>query len=257
LIKNIIEDYIIETYSLRPKKIVYIWETYDLDTYENENEHLKDRALCLKEFLNLDHLELWELMPLGNHYDMPSFGLYLGDTHYEYAVGTDSEADNAAYDYLDSYIDEFGYFSVSEYYWQNKINGKAVKDYFSGNNYDLISDSPEDYNVEKTMTTEASEELETLNNKYDELIETRSKTKTGSKEFEKIDSELSDIHDRIEELEDEDSEYWEYTEENIQKRSDEMDEEIEDDPVEYLKNLGYIDKDGSRELERIADYFFR
>jgi predicted nucleic acid-binding Zn-ribbon protein len=106
--------------------------------------------------LEKDTADVYDLYPMGSHYDMTTFeSLSTGD---EYAVGTQEEANSSLEDYFEEHVD-----NPTQYFDKNHlsyyIDEEEVKDYFRDMVEEWVRDSPEDYGVEKELSSDQEEEI--------------------------------------------------------------------------------------------------
>ena len=107
--------------------------------------------------------DVYDLVEDGRHYgDLTTFKS-LNDTTYgqRYAVGTEDQFDEALKEYFQEWVD-----SPEQYFDSNQlgrhINGDEVADYFEDNIRNDIYESPESYNIEKTLSGSQEREIEQL-----------------------------------------------------------------------------------------------
>ena len=209
----------------------------DLNNLEEELELLKDEEQYKVYDIRYEEYD---------HYGLPLF-------EYEdatYAVGNDSMADEAAWDQVDSLIDDIGYDGFTGGFMEYYIDGDAVADYMEEWFYDDMNDRPEDYLDEddRELTDEAEEKIDDIDGDIGEAQE----------ELEGLENEDEgqEILDRIEELENykeeitEDDDSWEYTEAAKDEYVESRKTEARDDPMMFLRDWGmedrvsdFIDKD--------------
>ena len=209
----------------------------DLNNLEEELELLKDEEQYKVYDIRYEEYD---------HYGLPLF-------EYEdatYAVGNDSMADEAAWDQVDSLIDDIGYDGFTGGFMEYYIDGDAVADYMEEWFYDDMNDRPEDYLDEddRELTDEAEEKIDVIDGDIGELQE----------ELEGLENEDEgqEILDRIEELENykeeitEDDDSWEHTEAAKDEYVESRKTEARDDPMMFLRDWGmedrvsdFIDKD--------------
>ena len=106
--------------------------------------------------LEKDAADVYDLYPIGTHYDMSAFeSLSTGE---EYAVGTQEEANSSLEDYFEEHVD-----NPTQYFDKNHlsyyIDEEEVKDYFRDMVEEWVRDSPEDYGVEKELSSDQEEEI--------------------------------------------------------------------------------------------------
>lgn len=129
------------------------------ESYDDEWSAIEERIDNLneeKDELLDDKADVYDLYPNGNHYDMTSFESL--STNYQYAVGTESEADQSVEDYYEDIMDRpTDYFSPD--YLSFYIDEEKVKEDFRDMIEDWIRDSPENYDVEKELSRSQEEEI--------------------------------------------------------------------------------------------------
>jgi hypothetical protein len=242
-INDLIED-------LETRKLIY-------QTKKNTRQIIKIDARIeeLNETLTTLQNELDEL-PTGDVYDLyqESYGHYGLDRYtyepngQEYAIGTDDEADSAAREQVKAFIGDVGYESFREGYIDSYIDGDAVADWASVD--EMVRDSPDSYIHEEAELTKDGIEL--INEKNTEISSLQDKLDETEDE-----DKIQEIEDQIQELEDEisdiksDSDYKDYSEEQIQKAIDDYEDDIKNDPIDYLRGLGMLND--KRTLERFIN----
>lgn len=122
------------------------------DELSNEFDEVQEEIDDLEE----DAVDVYDLYPMGTHYDMTTFeSLSTGE---EYAVGTEDEADRSLSDYFEEHVD-----NPTQYFDKNflsyYVDEEEVKDYFRDTVEEWIRDSPEDYDVEKGLSDDQEEEI--------------------------------------------------------------------------------------------------
>lgn len=293
-------------------------EREDAKAAYDEDDNLVEMGEALIEFLDYneewnDELDLYDVRPSDyDHYGLNIFDVPYIDKHRQYAI-TDDEyvADRAAESYVRDFIDDIGPTSING--WENFLDSDEVVNYI-GYDYDYVSESPDSYGVERTITVEGERELERLDKLKDkfENLEEKAKDKLalyekwGSEREEKFDNIIAELEDSAEvdevrlakikslkdkfmerfnrnvaryekmiekyeeewgeaddaydEVNDENNDhYWEYDDDEIEAKVEELNDEIREEPVGRLEELGYIYngsiESGYKDLfERLVDY---
>ena len=189
------------------------------------------------------------------HYGIPTF--QYGDE--EYAVATDAEADQANYEYVENLIDDIGFegfnHSVDWY-----IDGDDVARDWEDAVTEWVYDSPESYLDEDDKQYFDQDIFDNLAEKQEQLTEYEERVKElydkdssswarDEKEIEQLEEEAEEVEIEIADLETdlEDSRDW-----SDEQKDDYVEtylDEIREDPVNYLKDMGY----GNEELEKYID----
>jgi hypothetical protein len=266
-IKRSYQNELVEEYG----KVLYEWLL--------ENDNIDDESETLNYFDEEENYKNYVIPMDYDHYGLTQFYLYTtnlitssGDI--SYAIGDDEEADDAAYEYMKQLIEEIGYGNNISYYIDGEDFASDYSDY--DYYYDLVSEEPESYDISKELKGSIANEIKKLEELIDEieyeddsddienLLNIISKNNdlideytsysstdlddydTDEEKFNLIHEEiLQELKDKKEELE-EDEDSYEYDESEIEERAEELDEdnkkEIADDPVEYLKNMGFDEK---------------
>ena len=214
------------------------------------------RVEVLVQMLDLTDEEVDDIIEDDySHYGLPQFE-YDGET---YAVATESEGDDANYEYVENLIDDIGYdgfgHSVDWY-----INGDMVADDWRQSVEDWIYDDPESYLDEDDKEYFDKDIFDNLVEKQEELKEYEERIKRlydkdstswarDEKEIEQLEGEAEEVELEIQDLESdlEDSRDW--SEEQKEDYIESYLQDIKDDPANYLKDMGY----GNEELERYVD----
>jgi len=189
------------------------------------------------------------------HYGIPTF--QYGDE--EYAVATDAEADQANYEYVENLIDDIGFegfnHSVDWY-----IDGDDVARDWEDAVTEWVYDSPESYLDEDDKQYFDQDIFDNLAEKQEQLTEYEERVKElydkdssswarDEKDIENLEGEAEEVEIEIADLETdlEDSRDWsdeqkdDYVESYLQ--------DIKDDPVNYLRDMGY----GDEEITKYVD----
>ena len=189
------------------------------------------------------------------HYGMPTF-TYDGE---EYAVGTDEEADHANYEYIESLIDDLGFEGFSQNIdWY--VDGDKVAEDFRSSVEEWVYDHPESYLDEDNKQYYDQDIFDNLAEKQEQLTEYEERVKElydkdsttwarDEKEIEQLEGEAEDVEIEIADLESDLEESRDWSDEQKDDYIEIYLEEIKQDPVNYLKDLGY----GNEELVRYVD----
>jgi len=217
------------------------------------------RVEALVQMLNLTDEEVDDIVEEEYaHYGIPSF--QYGDE--EYAVATDSEADEAHYEYVENLIDDIGYDGFGQSIdWY--IDGDDVAEDWRSSIEEWVYDDPESYLDEDDKQYFDQDIFDNLVEKQEELKEYEERVKKlydndstswarDEKKIEQLEGEAEEVEIEIEELESnlEDSRDW--SDEQKEDYIESYLQDIKDDPVNYLKNMGYGDEEMERYIDREA-----
>ena len=183
-----------------------------------------------------------------NHYSLKLFTDEVNNK--EWAIGTDSEAEESAFDSIDSLIDDVGYGgAVSDWYFENAIDGDKVAEWIEDDIDAWVREEPSSYiNEDPEISEEDQKKVDDLEAQIEEL-ETK-KTKTRSKKLvAEIEEQIETLQEQIDELSNAD----EYSEDQIQEAIDSQVEEYRNDPIGRLSDMGY-DKINKEFWEQFIDH---
>jgi len=197
----------------------------------------------------IDAYDIYDLIPESyDHYGLKQFNIDLPEEEMQFTIGTDSECDEAAYLYQENLWDDLGTEAFNPSFIERFVDGESLADEFLADEEDylrdLITEDPDFYEV-KAMTDDQRTELEELEEKKYQLEQKLDQLNDSDdwdvdKENE-LEEEIENIQDRIDELEDQDN--WDIDEdlvdEKVKELYDDRRQEVINDPIEYLKGLGY------------------
>lgn len=191
----------------------------------------------------------------------------MSDVSVEWEIGTEDMADKSAVTSLQNLIDDAGLTGIfPESFIQQFIDIESFSEYMLDGEDDyireMILDDPGDYDIEPMMSEEDQEELDNLTSKVESITDDIDNIqelidnyyKNGDDDIDAIEEleekialakeELEEMEELIEEMEDVSNEdYWEISEDDIEEKVEEVmaqrRDEIEYDPIGYLKNMGY------------------
>jgi hypothetical protein len=141
-------------------------ERYDNVEEPDQVSGLYDEITDLEdeiEELEKKNVDVYGLIPKGSNYDLDVF-----ETTYDefdggsYMVGTESEADNALYEYFDQLVDDIGYSSFNAYTLESSIDSDEVADYFEDMFRSDIYESPESYSIRRELSDSQEKEIRDL-----------------------------------------------------------------------------------------------
>lgn len=176
--------------------------------------------------------DIYNIIPAGySHYGLQVFD-YEGD---EYAVGTESESEEAAKDSVSNLLDDIGVEGFNSSFVENHINDDEVEDYIRQFFESDIRENPEVYldETDRELSGSQQREIEELVQEWKEL----------EKKTEEIDDEdeLQEIYDRVDEIRTELDEIKEnpdgdYLEDKIESTIEDMVYEYSRNPESFVSN---------------------
>ena len=222
------------------------------DEIQDQIDELEDE---LSDLLK-GKFDVYYLYPSGTFYDMTEFELLEDGSRY--AIGTEDEAEESMRDYYQEWVDDPETYLDSNFLSYH-IDEEAVVDDARYAVEDWVRDSPEDYGVERTeLSSSQEEEIERLEDQISELkekldeLEDEDEIQEVQDEIDQLESEIEDIKDFPE---------GDYSEEDIEQAiEDYLDDNVRRDPADWLRDMGrdiadYVDKDDLLDaLVRNGDY---
>lgn len=184
-----------------------------------------------------------------NTYGLQSFEVLNPEfKNMSYSVGTYNEMDEAALDYAKSYIDEVGIDGFNQGFIDDYIDTDYVKRYFSDWYEDDVRQNPEVYFNEDDyeLTLAQEERKDQLENEISEYEERQSNLDSEIEDPDEYSRMYDQIQDHIDSLQEELDNITpddEPTEEMIEEKVEGMLDDVERNPVHYIKEYGANIKD--------------
>jgi hypothetical protein len=242
--------------------------------YDNDEEvrgDLLDEISELEDKLGeLDELtDVYTLLPAQyGHYGLTQFENILDGT--EWAVGNESEMEEASREAVESLIDDIGIEGFNPSFIENHIDEDGVESYIRDFFNHDVYDSPESYldDDDKEISSSQKQEIAELRQEEIELDTERDELNSDDFEEDYIEQRTSEIETRLLEIQDEIEEInnnpdGDYDEEAIEKAIDDKVSEytgniesfvsnfIGIDYVQWIRDHDFIDKDAF--IESIVD----
>lgn len=222
----------------------------EYDNSEDPRPELLDQKSELEDELEelQSKIDVYNIAPIGDYYYMTEFEV-LADGYRDrrYAVGTERETQESAYDSVESLIDDIGYEGFSQSFLEDYIDTDDLKDYVYDYYYDDINENPESYlSEEDRELSDAQEEqisvkqrtIGKLQNQIDSLEE-RMDGQYDDEISEKIDElreMISDLEIEIDEIKE--NPEGDFPEELIEREIDSRVDDVLDDPADWIRNYG-------------------
>jgi hypothetical protein len=183
---------------------------------------------------------VYDIYPLNyDHYGLAGFEY--GDA--EYVIGTDDQADYAAKENLINLLDDIGYDGFNESFVHSHLDGKEVANYFEDWFREDVYESPESYMDEdddRELTGEAEGKIARAN---DQITDLREEIEESEDEGDIVilNDDIDELEGTIEDIvEDEDS--YEWLEASIESVVEDKLDDVERDPISFLRDYGMEDK---------------
>lgn len=222
----------------------------EYDDSEDPRPELLDQKSELEDELEelQSKIDVYNIIPTGDYYDMTEFEV-LADGYRDrrYAVGTERETQQSAYESVEGLIDDIGYEGFSQSFLEDYIDTDALKDYAYDFYYHDINEEPGAYlNEEDRELSDAQEEqisvkqrtIGKLQNQID-LLEKRMDGQYDDEISEKIDElreMISDLEIEIDEIKE--NPEGDFPEELIEKEIDSKIDDVLYDPADWIRMYG-------------------
>ena len=165
-----------------------------------------------------------------------------------YSVGTYDEMDESALNYAKSYIDEVGLDGFNEGFIDDYIDTDYVRSYFSDWYEDDVRQNPEVYfnQNDYELTSAQEDRKDVLENEIAEYEERQSNLESEiedpdeySRMYDQIQNHIDSLQEELDDIAPDD----EPTEAMIEEKVDSMLEDVERNPIYYIKEYGADIKD--------------
>ena len=229
---------------IRQNELENVGEEYDeiqnqIDAIDEQIDELNDK----------DYGDVYDLIPDGQMYGLPSFKSKLPESYdEEYFIGSEYEVDDAAKEYWEQYVDDVGMEGFNQHVIDDNLDMDKLRSDIEDAYDSDIRDNPDSYLSDEDRELSGSQEDE-----IQKLEEEKNELETKLHNIEPDDDEYDEITDRIEEIETEideikDSPEGDYKEEAIEEKIEETVDYYVDNYDEFISNFGYsksdyIDKD--------------
>ena len=169
-------------------------------------KNLKNRIEVLEEEQNelLQQKDVYDMVPIGNHYDLTSFTTT--DFDDQWNVGDESEVHVSAVSSMESLIDDVGLEGFNSNFVENHINYEEWESYLRDFFYDDVYDNPESYlddedrELSRSQVAEIQEKNEEIQNLKDEMNNLDDEDEEYEDEVNRIENEIQDLESEIEEI---------------------------------------------------------
>ena len=175
----------------------------------NESDELSEQISEIEG--RIEELEekydVYDLVPSRYKYygNLYRFDLEWGDFKgQEYAAGKEEDAEAAALEYAEQWIDENGVRGFNENFWMDHLDEEGILDYFRDFYEDDIRNNTEVYfdDDDFELTTEQEARKEQLESYIEEMEDLQSETEEEQRNLEDSDSEeYYDLDEKIKEIE--------------------------------------------------------
>lgn len=228
---------------------------------EGEDEDLLEQISELEEELDElnDKCDVYDMIPIGNHYELTLFEVpkKLGDNHY--ASGDEDEVIDSAKESIGNLIDDVGFKGFSKSFVSSHLDEEKIVDYFREYFEEDVYNNPEAYfeDDQRELSTKQEEKVEILEEKIsrtEDIIETlQERFSSNETKNSSIEDKIQEFLEYIEEMKDEieeikDNPEGDFPEELFEHAIDNRLYDVRSNPEHYLHDFGleldeFIDRD--------------
>jgi len=188
------------------RELAQYQEQYDSQENADEDTDLVDNIAALEVELDeyKELTDVYTLLPAQyGHYGLTHFENIVDGT--EWAVGDESEMEQASREAVESLIDDIGIGGFNRSFVENYVNEDAVEGYIRDFFNHDVYDSPESYLDDDDKHTSSSQKQEIENLRQEEIELDTERNELNSDDFEEdyIEQRTSEIETRLLEIQDE------------------------------------------------------
>jgi hypothetical protein len=201
-------------------------------------DRITDIELEIEEIIERNG-DVYDIIPKRyTHYGLTTFEVVGLSRDIEYAVGDESETEDAALRYAKSFIDDVGIEGFRPGYIGEYVDGDEVAEYFEDMYRDMIYDSPESYFDEDELGL-SEEDQERQDVLQDKIWEYEDQLKNWEGEHDDEYYEIQELIDELQEELDSIEPLGTPTDDMVEEKLEEILRDIRRNPVSYLKDYGY------------------
>jgi hypothetical protein len=223
----------------------------EYDNSEDPRPELLDEKSELEDELEelQSKIDVYNIIPTGDYYDMTEFEV-LADGYRDrrYAVGTERETQQSAYDSVEGLIDDIGYEGFSQSFLEGYIDEDELKRYAYDFYYDDINEEPDAYLSEedRELSDEQEEQISIkertigkLQNQIDSLEEMMDGEYDDdiSEKIDELREMISDLEYEIDEIKE--SPEGDFPEHLIEREINSRVDDVLYDPADWIRNYGF------------------
>jgi len=173
------------------------------------------------------------------HYGNSNFYTWLGNNKFEseWVVYPDDEIERAAYEKLESDIEQLGYEAFYSHVWEDHLNNDEVRRWLYSDFEDDVRYHPEDWNIQKELTNDQKRFIEIHQNNIQRLNKKLEDGGLTDVEVEEIENDIYDYEQLIEDIKE--NPEGDYSEAAIEDTIESMVDDSADDFAKFIKNRGY------------------
>jgi hypothetical protein len=173
------------------------------------------------------------------HYNNGGFYTWLGDNEFEsqWLVYPDDEIEQAAYEQLESRIEELGYDTFYSDVWEDHLDVDEVRRWLYSYHEDSVRDDPDGWNIKKDLTSQQERYVEIYEKKISNLKNKLNDQSLSEEQKNKIEDEIYDAEQLIEDIKE--NPEGDYNEDAIEETIEGMVDDDADNFTSFIKNSGY------------------
>ncbi len=252
------------------KKYERIEKEYNETEDDEEESELYDKLNELEgdiEGLEERNNDLYNtIVPYGKHYGLDDFNiipLRTRSNYVEYTVATEDEMDEALEEYYKGRLEDDGVGSFNKWVIEDCLDEDYIvemaeedynrdvwdnpESYFDGDDYELSDEQEKRINELNDYIKSLEEYIERMENRQSELDSEIEEPDEYSKAYDEVQGMIDDAEEKKSNAEDEiesiNDSAKEVTQDMVDNKVDELVNRVRRDPLDYLKELGYSDKD--------------
>jgi hypothetical protein len=197
--------------------------------YEDGSENEED-----KYFIYPNGSGSWGI---GKQYEWIG-GDSLNPTYYD--VYTSNEIDNAALRYVEQLVDDVGIDAFSSWVWEDSVDSEKWEEWLIDFYYESISEDPEGYGIEKSLSGEQEQQINQMNNTITNLTKKLEDPNLSDEDKNKIKTKIYGLNNIIAEIESEPE--GDYDEDNMMDRARSDADEYDNDITGFIDHYGFDKK---------------
>ena len=208
----------------------HLSQNREIGTYDNEDgEEVKE-----------DKYFIWKTKYGG--YGGSHMFEWLGDSLFEseWVVYSDDDIESAAYEKIESDIEDLGYDAFHISVWENNLDMVEVRRWLYDSEEENVRNNPEDFGIEKELSQQQEQYLVIYTQKIEKLNYKLENEELTDEETEEIEEEITSIEDIIEEIK-EDPE-GDYDEDAIEEVIESYVDDNSNDFPSFLNDMGFNSK---------------
>jgi predicted nuclease with TOPRIM domain len=231
------------------------------DEYDEIERQINQIESQIDELNDKDYGDVYDLIPDGEMYGLAAFKSMITDSEgEEYFIANSNEVDVAFKDYWRQYIDDVGLEAFNRHVIEDCIDMDELRSDIEDVYENDVRDNPEAYlsDEDKELSGAQEEEINNLETEKSQLEEKLEGMNPEDEEYDETTDRISEIEVEIDEIKD--SPDGDYSEDAIDEKVEETVDYYVDNYDEFLSNMGYdikkyVDKDElTNYLMRNEDY---